>query len=125
MSFSQIRKFLRDVVGVTISRGQLRKLLAKVSDSLQEPYEQLLDLLPQESCLNVDETGHKDSGRRLWTWCFRAALYTVYKISPSRGSEVLLDVLGEEFNGVMGCDYFSAYRKHRAENYCLFLGAAE
>jgi len=112
MSFSSIRKFLRDVVGVTISRGQLRKVVAKVSESLLDPYEQLLALLPHEKCLNVDETGHKDQGKRLWTWCFRASLYTVFKISPSRSSEVLLEVLGEEFDGLLGCDYFSAYRKY-------------
>ena len=34
MSYSSIRKFLRDVVGVTISRGQLRKVVSKVSESL-------------------------------------------------------------------------------------------
>jgi transposase len=116
MSFSSIRKFLRDCVGVAISRGQLRKLVVKVSDSLQSPYEELLALLPHEKSLNVDETGHKDDGRRLWTWCFRASLYTVFKISPSRGSQVLLEVLGEEFNGVLGCDYFSAYRKYMRLN---------
>jgi transposase len=112
MSFTSIRKFLRDVVGVTISRGQLRKVVAKVSDSLLEPYEQLLALLPKEDRLNVDETGHKENGQRLWTWCFRASLYTVFKISPSRGSGVLLEVLGKEFDGVLGCDYFGAYRKY-------------
>ena len=112
MSFSSIRKFLRDAVGVTISRGQLRKVVAKVSDSLLEPYEQLLALLPNEDRLNVDETGHKNNGQRLWTWCFRASLYTVFKISPSRGSDVLLEVLGKEFDGVLGCDYFGAYRKY-------------
>jgi transposase len=112
MSFSSIRKFLRDVVGLTISRGQLRNLVAKVSDSLQDPYEELLGLLPEQERLNVDETGHKDNGHRLWTWCFRAAMFTLYKISPSRGSDVLLDVLGEEFDGVIGCDYFGAYRKY-------------
>jgi transposase len=107
---------LRDVAGVTISRGQLTKLVAKVSDSLLDPYEQLLALLPSEDCLNVDETGHKDNGQRLWTWCFRASLYTVFKISPSRSSAVLLEVLGEEFNGVLGCDYFGAYRKYMRLN---------
>lgn len=116
MSFSSVRKFLRDCVGVTLSRGQLRKLVAKVSDSLEMPYEELLTLLPYEKQLNVDETGHKDDGRRLWTWCFRASLYTVFKISPSRGSDVLLEVLGEEFEGVLGCDYFSAYRKYMRLN---------
>lgn len=112
MSFSAIRTYLRDVVKVTLSRGQLRKLVAKVADSVLNPYEQLLAMLPREDRLNIDETGHKENGKRLWTWCFRATLYTVYKISPSRGSEVLIDVLGKEFDGVIGCDYFSAYRKY-------------
>jgi transposase len=111
MSFSSIRKYFRDVIGVRISRGMLGKLVGKVSDSLLEPYEALLAMLPKENRLNVDETGHKENGQRMWTWCFRAYLYTVYKISPSRGSDVLIEVLGKEFNGILGCDYFSAYRK--------------
>jgi transposase len=111
-SFTTIRKFVRDVLGATISRGQLAKVIAKVSASLQKPYEDLLDQLPTQKQLNVDETGHKDNGERMWTWCFRASLFTLFKIAPSRGSEVLLDVLGREFDGVLGCDYFSAYRKY-------------
>ena len=38
--------------------------------------------------------------------------YTLFHIDKSRGSEVLVEVLGTEFNGVLGCDYFSAYRKY-------------
>jgi len=111
-SFSTIRKFLRDVLGVTVSRGYLRKLIAKVTDSLDHAYQELLSLLPDEDVVNVDETGHKEKGRRLWTWCFRAELYTLFRIDTSRGSQVIVDTLGEEFGGVLGCDYFSAYRKY-------------
>jgi transposase len=103
------------VARVKISRGQLRKICAKVSESLLDPYEELLRLLPQEGTLNVDETGHKDNGRQMWTWCFRASLFTLFKIHPSRSSDVLVEVLGEEFNGVLGCDYFSAYRKYMGQ----------
>ena len=88
----------------------------KVSESLRDPYDELLSLLIEEERLNVDETGHKENGKRWWTWCFRAALSTLFKISPSRGSGVLLEVLGEEFQGVIGCDYFSAYRKYMSLN---------
>jgi transposase len=116
MSFSTIRKFFRDVMEVPISRGQLAKLIGKVSASVEPAYADLLDRLPSEGRINVDETGHKDSGKRLWTWCFRAALYTVFKVSPSRGSDVLLEVLGREFSGLLGCDYFSAYRKYARLN---------
>jgi transposase len=123
-SFSTIRKFLRDVVGVTISRGQLAKLVQKVSASLKQPYDELLEIVPGEARLNVDETGHPDQGQRLWTWCFRARLYTLFRVDPSRGSDVLVKVLGEEFNGLLGCDYFSAYRKYMrqfgvAVQFCL------
>jgi transposase len=111
-SFSTIRKYLRDVVGITISRGQLAKLVSKVSASLQQTYEELLAALPGAARLNVDETGHPDQGDRLWTWCFRASLFTLFRVDPSRGSDVLIAVLGKEFNGLLGCDYFSAYRKY-------------
>jgi transposase len=110
-SFSTVRKFLRDVVGVTISRGQLAKVVQKVSASLEDTCGELLAALPQAARLNVDETGHPDRCDRLWTWCFRSSMYTLYKIDPSRGSDVLVEVLGREFNGLLGCDYFSAYRK--------------
>ena len=114
-SFSTIRKFFRDVLKVRISRGQLVKLLGKVTASLAGMYDDLLARLPGESRLNVDETGHKENKARLWTWCFRAELYTLFKIDPSRSSAVLIEVLGKEFNGVLGCDYFSAYRKYMRE----------
>ena len=114
-SFTTIRKFLRDVVGVTISRGQLRNVCAKVSNSLDAAYDQLLRAAPEQAVLNVDETGHKEYAQRLWTWCFRAATFTLFKIDPSRSSQVLIDVLGEEFKGVLGCDYFSAYRKYMGD----------
>jgi transposase len=114
-SYSTIRKFLRDVVQVTISRGQLAKIITKVSQALEQPYQELLDKLPAQARLNVDETGHPDQGERWWTWCFRAGLYTLFKIDPTRSGDVLLEVLGEEFNGVLGCDYFSAYRRYLRE----------
>lgn len=115
-SFSTIRKFLRDVAGVTISRGQLLKLCGKVGESLDSAYAELLAALPEQERLNIDETGHKENGKRMWTWCFRAPLFTLFRIDPSRGSEVLVDALGLEFDGVLGCDYFSAYRKYMRLN---------
>ena len=111
-SFSTIRKFIRDVLGEKVSRGYLCKVIRKVSCSMDKPYEELLRCLPLEETVNVDETGHKENGKRFWTWVFKAELYVLFKIDKSRGSKVLVDVLGKEFNGVLGCDYFSAYHKY-------------
>src|SRR3954452_3370415 len=114
-SYSTIRKFVRDVIGLTISRGQLAKIVDKVSRALERPYEELLHDLPGQPVLNVDETGHKRNGQPRWTWCFRAGLYTLFKVDPTRSADVLIDVLGSEFDGVLGCDYFSAYRRYQRE----------
>jgi len=100
---------------VTISRGQLRKIIGKVCVALDDPYQELLQALAAEAVLNVDETGHKDNGQRMWTWCFRASLYTLFKIDPHRSGDVLIEVLGKEFDGVLGCDCFSAYRRYMRE----------
>jgi transposase len=44
-----------------------------------------------------------------------ADLYTVFKLDPTRSADVLIEVLGGEFNGVLGCDYFGAYRRYLRE----------
>ena len=111
-SFSTIRKYLRDVLGITVSRGQLRKVVDKVSRALEAAYAEVLKRLPLEDRLNIDETGHKENGEKFWTWCFRAEAFTFFKIAGSRGSDVLFELLGREFDGALGCDYFSAYRKY-------------
>ena len=66
--------------------------------------------------LNVDETGHKHerppacgpgaSG----PGCTRCSRST-----RPRSGDVLIEVLGTEFDGVLGCDYFSAYRRYMRE----------
>jgi transposase len=116
MSYTTIQAFWRDLTGLGLSRGQLAKVVRKVSRALRRPYEQLRDALAGQDCLGIDESGHKDAGRRHWTWCFRAPHFTVFHIDPSRGSEVLRTVLGETFGGVIGCDYFSAYHKYMADS---------
>jgi transposase len=116
MSYTTIQQFWRDLTGLDISRGQLAKVVQKVSRAIQHPYEELRDALAEQDRLGIDESGHKNAGKRHWTWCFRAPRFTVFHIDPSRSSEVLRAVLGETFGGVIGCDYFSAYHKYMADS---------
>jgi len=118
-SYSGIRDFLQDVVNVQVSRGYVAKLLRKAGQAFGEPYGQLIELLPQQAYLNSDETGHKNNGQRYWIWCFRAASFVVFKIDPSRSTEVLLRILGQDFQGILGCDYYAAYRKYARQGSVL------
>ncbi len=116
MSYTTIQRFWRDLAGLDLSRGQLAKIVQKASAAIQRPYDQLRGALAGQDHLGIDESGHKNAGKRHWTWCFRAPRFTVFHIDPSRGSEVLRCALGETFGGVIGCDYFSAYHKYMAQS---------
>ena len=112
MSYSTIKQFFKDIIKLDVSRGLLCKTVNKVSDALSQSHQQLARRLPNESYLGIDETGHSDKGRKHWTWCFQTREFTFFHINKSRGSQVLFDILGNKFSGIIGCDYMGAYRKY-------------
>ena len=58
-------------------------------------------------CLgNLDETGWK----RDWLWTFTNPNIAFFHIDDSRGSKVVIDHLGEFYNGILISDFWSAYR---------------
>ena len=57
-------------------------MVHKASNALGGAYHELLQALPAEPYVDSDETGHKDNGRGMWTWCFRPDEFTLFKIDP-------------------------------------------
>jgi transposase len=118
MSIETIRRFLADVFRLPISHGQVAKTVRKAGAALGSCYEQLQMALPHQAYLGIDETGHPERGRGLWSWCVHVSgqdRFTWFHIDPSRGSKVLQRYLGKAFRGIIGCDYYSAYRKFLRE----------
>ena len=76
--------------------------IRKTSVALKGTYDDLVARLRKEKHLHSDETGSKENGERRWTWCLRANSFTVFHIDPSRGSDVLKAILGEDFAGKIG-----------------------
>lgn len=112
MSFTTIQSFFEQVLDLKISRGLLCKKISGVAAALGPAYNELLTRLPHEKVVGIDETGHKNKGKKHWTWCFQTLMYSLFHIDKSRGSKVLFDILGYDFAGLINCDYFGAYRKY-------------
>ena len=118
MSYTLIQDFFGEVMALPISTGQLARVVQKNSQALAAAYQQLLEALPRQKVLGVDETGHYDQGDLLWTWCFRAQDFAAFRIADSRGSDVLKETLGVDYAGTLVCDFFSAYRKYLEKTPC-------
>jgi transposase len=114
MSYTSIQTFLDDVLGLPLSTGQLAKIVQKASAALGPCHAELQACLPEQSVVDIDETGHPENGQRMWSWGFHVPGgrgFTWFHIDPSRSTDVLYEFLGETFSGIVGCDYYSVYRK--------------
>jgi hypothetical protein len=96
------------IFGLIVSRGFLSKIINKSSHALDKAYDEIKDAIPGQSVLNVDETSHKENGKRIWTWIFRSPIFAFFAIRVERSASVLVDFLGEKFRGIIGCDNYSA-----------------
>ena len=108
-SYSTIQEYFDDVLQVPVSRGYLTKLCTGiVSGSLADAYEEARAAIPQQPQLGSDETSFKNNGRKNWIWCISSTVLTVFHIATTRSRAVLEELVGEEFQGYLNFDYFSA-----------------
>ena len=110
-SYSVVGEFLNDVLGVKLASGTIPKIIGRVSSALAASYEELENATKGQPHLNIDETGFKENGKKLWIWVFKAAQTALFKVADSRGSKVLVETLGEDYEGIVGSDFYGAYRK--------------
>ena len=107
---------LEHVLGIPLSLGSVQKVWEEASEAVAGPYEELGRQLPQEPVLNSDETGYRTNGEKRWLWALVASGFVFYKITPTRGAEVLVSLLGEVFAGILCSDRYAGYTAyHKGE----------
>jgi transposase len=104
-------------LNVDVCRATICNNIKKVSSALDFAYTELLDSLPTEEHLNIDETGHKDNPfdkpkdhKKHWIWIFAATTFSVFRIFGHRSTDALREVLGPDCEAKIGADFYSAYR---------------
>jgi len=109
LSYGKVQRELAIYFGLRISQGQLSNIVAEVAHIFGPAYARLIRLMRQQAALHVDETGWRIDGDNHWLWVFVNEVVALYVISHSRGSKVPKALLGEDFQGVVISDFFSAY----------------
>jgi transposase len=107
-----VQRFLEGALQIPISLGSTQNAWEETSVAVATPYAELEAALGSEPVVNADETGHRTNGDKRWLWTFVARTFVLYRITVSRGSEVVQIVLGETFAGILGSDRLPAYLKY-------------
>jgi transposase len=109
MTRRDVAATMQDLFGVDISVGSVQTAWEETADAVAAPYTELEKALPTESVLNGDETGSRTNGDKRWVWVLCSSWFVFYHIACSRSAEVLVQLLGKAFAGILCSDRYSAY----------------
>jgi transposase len=103
-----IQWYLATFHQVRLSVGALVGALTRVAQHGQGVLRQLLARLRASPVVNADETGWREDGTNgyVWTFCTPRVRYFVRR---GRNKEVVDEVLGDAFGGVLVSDFYAGY----------------
>ncbi len=111
-----VQELLEQVLSIPLSLGSIQNSWEEASAAVASPCAELEKRLAGEPVLNSDETGYRTGGEKRWLWALVAPAFVFYKIAPTRGAEVLAQMLGEIFAGILCSDRCPSYLKyHKGE----------
>lgn len=117
VSYGKVSEVLNDAFGLQVSRSGWCQADQKLARTARPVYEELLDAIRQCSVVNVDETGWRIGTLSAWLWVFTHRDLTVYTIRANRSSDVVLDILGTHFSGILTSDGHLAYDDRRLKDW--------
>lgn len=113
VSYGKVSEVLQDAFGLQVSRSGWCQSDQKLSATAKPIYAELLERIRRCSVVHADETGWRIGTLAAWLWVFTNWDVTVYAIRDNRSSDVVVDVLGREFKGILASDCFLAYDDRR------------
>ncbi len=113
VSYGKVSEVLNDSFGLQVSRSGWCRADQKLASTARPVYEKLIELIRQCSAVHADETGWRIGTLSAWLWVFTNREITVYALRANRSSDIIIDILGEKFKGILVSDDYAAYDDRR------------
>jgi transposase len=109
---------LQGLAGLHLTPGGAMQALQRTAARVAVDYQALQQTLRQSPAVFADETSWWVGGPKWWLWTFTTPRATVYRVDQSRGSQVVMETLGGDYDGVLISDCLASYdpapyRKHK------------
>jgi len=92
-----------------ITHTGIMKIIRQVAKKLKEPYYEIIKLIRSSKVIYIDETGYKLNGDQWWLWTFVCEDAVLFVIRKSRSKDVVEEILGKDFHGIISCDGWKTY----------------
>jgi hypothetical protein len=95
--------------GLQVSHGTIVRAERRLAKKGGPTFRLLQEALRAADVVHGDETGWRVGRLNAWLWVFCTGKITLYAIAQRRGHEVPEAILGEDFDGILVVDGWSAY----------------
>ena len=107
-----IQRLLHTFYGLPLSVGEITHILHTVAARGHTAYEALGVQIKNSVAVQADETGWREDGRNGYVWSFSTPTLRYFVYNHSRSHAVPEAVLGDDYAGILGSDFYGGYNFH-------------
>lgn len=101
--------FLDASFAVKLAPASVQAIIQRAACAGDAEYAALKVKIKEARLLYIDETSFRVLGRNWWVWAFRSDTDLLLVIRNSRGNNVLEEIIGKDYRGIVVCDCWRAY----------------
>ncbi len=106
ISYQRLRSLMSEIFSLKISAGALGNLFQRTKAKLTSTVSEIKQCLRDSNQVGSDETSARVSGKTQWEWVFQNKSVCYHIIRPSRGAEVMEEVMADSQPTVWVSDLF-------------------
>lgn len=109
----QIQAYLETLHGLKISVGEIVEVTHRLIKEMEPTLAALKQAIRGSPAVQADETGWREDGQNGYIWSVSTPTVRYYEYHHSRGREIVEVLLGKDYQGVLGSDFYAAYNIHQ------------
>ena len=102
-------RVLQSLTGLRLTAGGLALAIQRTARRVRPSLDQLINDIRNSKAAFIDETSWYVGAPAHWLWAITTTDSTMYHVDSSRGRQVVLDMLGNSFRGIVVSDCLASY----------------
>lgn len=112
VSYKRLSEMLCHIFGLSISQGAIANIFKRLNTRFDPHLQTIINRIQSSRLVYSDETSARVRGKNEWEWVFQNDEVVLHVIRPSRGAQVVRDVMGEARPVYWISDLYGAQKGH-------------
>lgn len=110
MPFGKLSLISGICLGIELTRKGMEDVVYRSAEIFEPDFKNIEDAIKHSKYIRSDETSYPFNKKKWWAWNISNGMENVVAIRPSRGANVIEGYIGEDYDGVLQCDFFKSYQ---------------